>query len=68
MNASDAFLDCARECARLSRECRDRRTADALFRVSARLFCAATRDAELVVDDSQVSLQPASQAGLFAGA
>jgi hypothetical protein len=52
MHVSDVLLECAKECARLSRECGDERIADALLAVSARLLATATYDAELVMDDA----------------
>ena len=64
MNVSDVFLDCSRECARLSRECGDKQISAALFEVSARLLSAATRDAELVTDDTHPASQPYLHAGL----
>jgi hypothetical protein len=63
MQVSDVLLECAKECARLSRECGDARITDALFAVSARLLSTATYDAELVMDDAGASPQPAPQAG-----
>ena len=48
MHISDVAFECAQQCARLSLECNDRDMAQALFEISARLFAAATRDAELV--------------------
>jgi FixJ family two-component response regulator len=64
MHVSDVFLECSKECARLSRECGDEQISAALFEISARLFSAATRDADLVTDDAQAASQPASHAGL----
>jgi hypothetical protein len=57
MHVSDVLLECAKECARLSRECGDERIADALFAVSARLLSTATYDAELVMDDAGATPQ-----------
>jgi hypothetical protein len=64
MNVSDILLDCSKECARLARECRDARVTVALSDISLRLFLAATRDAELVQDDTQATSQPALHASL----
>ena len=63
MHISDVAVECAHECAHLSRECRDREIGFALFQISARLFSAATRDAELLVDDAQVTSRSALLAG-----
>ena len=63
MHISDVVLECAHQCARLSRECRDKEIGFALFEISARLFSAATRDAELLVDDAQVTSKLALHAG-----
>lgn len=63
MHISDVVLECARECARLSRECRDKEVGFTLFEISARLFAAATHDAELLVDDTQATSKPALHAG-----
>lgn len=52
MHVSDILLECARECARLSRECRDEKTAASLFAISRRLLASVTRDAELIVEDN----------------
>ena len=57
MPVSDILLESARECARLSRDCRDEQVALALFEMSARFLAAATRDAELVLEDAQDALQ-----------
>ena len=57
MHVSDILLECSKEWARLSRECRDKQIAGALFKISARLLCAATHDAELVIDDAQATPQ-----------
>ena len=46
MPITDAVFECAQECARLSHECNDREIAAALFEISARLFSAATKQAE----------------------
>ena len=57
MHISDVAMECAHECARLSRECRDKDIGFALFQISARLFSAATHDAELYqveIDDSSL--------------
>jgi FixJ family two-component response regulator len=64
MHVSDVFLECSKECARLSRECGDEQISAALFEISARLFSAATSDADLVTDDTQAASQPALRAGL----
>jgi hypothetical protein len=53
MSVSKIVLDCSVECARLARQCSDEKTAAALFAMSARLLSAATRDAELIVDDAE---------------
>ena len=60
MPVSDVLLQCSVECARLARQCLDEKTAAALFAMSARLLAAATRDAELVVDEPQAAPEPAS--------
>jgi hypothetical protein len=67
MHVSDVLVECAQECARLSRECRDKKIGLALFEVSARLYSAAVHDAELIVDDTQAALRPAPRAGAVAG-
>lgn len=67
MHVSNVLLECSKECARLSRECRDKRVADALFEISARLLCAATHDAELAVDDAQATSQPDLHFGFVRG-
>jgi hypothetical protein len=61
MNVSDVLLECAKECARLSRECGDERIADALFAMSARLLSTATYDAELVMDAAGATPQAGPQ-------
>ena len=55
MHISDVAMECAHECARLSRECRDKEIGFALFQISARLFSAAARDAELLVADAKMT-------------
>ena len=67
MHVSDVLVECAQECARLSRECRDKKIGLALFEVSARLYSAAVHDAELIVDDTQSTSRPAPRAGIVAG-
>jgi hypothetical protein len=67
MHVSDVLVECAQECARLSRECRDKKIGLALFEVSARLYSAAVHDAELIVDDTKAASRPASRAGIVAG-
>ena len=67
MHVSDALLECSKECVHLSRECRDKRVANALFEISARLLCAATHDAELAVDDAQATSQPDLSCGFVRG-
>jgi hypothetical protein len=67
MHVSDILVECAQECARLSRECRDKKIGMALFEVSARLYSAAVHDAELIVDETQAASPPASCAGAVAG-
>jgi hypothetical protein len=52
MHVSDILLECARECARLSRECRDEKAAASLFALSRRLLAAVTREAELIIEDN----------------
>ncbi len=59
MHVSDVLLECAKECARLSRECGDERIAAAIFEVSTRLLATATYDAELVMGDAEVASLPA---------
>lgn len=66
MHVSDILLECSRECARLSRECHDRKIAVTLFEISARLLSAATHDAELVAGDAQATSQSDLHFG-FAG-
>jgi hypothetical protein len=51
MSVSKVVLDCSVECARLARQCRDEKTAVALFAMSACLLSAANRDAELMMDE-----------------
>jgi hypothetical protein len=51
MSVSKVVLNCSVECARLARQCRDEKTAVALFAMSARLLSAANRDAELMMDE-----------------
>ena len=63
MPVSDVLLQCSVECARLARQCRDEKTAVALFDVSARLLAAATHDAELVTDEPQHASESAAHAG-----
>ena len=67
MHVSDVLVECAQECARLSRECRDKQIGLALFEVSARLYSAAVHDAELIVDDTEAASRPAACAGVGAG-
>jgi hypothetical protein len=67
MHVSDVLVECAQECARLSRECRDKKIGLALFEVSARLYSAAVHDAELIVDDTRAVSRPAPRAGNAAG-
>jgi len=67
MHVSDVLVECAQECARLSRECRDKKVGLALFEVSARLYSAAVHDAELIVDETQAASRPAPCAGVVAG-
>ena len=57
MHVSDVLLECAKECAQLSRECRDEQIAAALFEVSARLLSTATYDAELAMDEAVATSQ-----------
>jgi hypothetical protein len=57
MHVSDILLECSRECARLSRECREEKIAVTLLEISARLLSAATRDAELIIDDVHATPQ-----------
>jgi hypothetical protein len=57
MPVSDILLECSRECARLSRDCRDEKVALTLFEISARLPAAATHDAELVMEDARAAPQ-----------
>jgi len=54
MSVSKIVLDCSVECARLARQCRDEKTAVALFAMSARLLSAANRDAELMMDEAEL--------------
>ena len=62
MHISDVVLECAHQCAHLSRECSDKKIGFALFEISARLFSAATRDAELLVGDAHVTSKRALHA------
>jgi FixJ family two-component response regulator len=64
MHASDVFLECSREIARLSHECGDEQISAALFEISARLLSAATRNAGLVTEDGQAASQRALRTGL----
>ena len=57
MHVSDILLECSKECARLSRECRDERVAIKLFEISARLLSVVAHDAELVIDDANAASQ-----------
>ena len=57
MHVSDVLLECAKACARLSRECGDEQIAAELLAVSARLLATATWDAELVMDDAEATSQ-----------
>jgi hypothetical protein len=68
MHVSDVILECAGECARLSRQCSDKQIGFALFEISARLFSAATHDAELVMDDAPAASQSALHVAFSAGA
>jgi hypothetical protein len=63
MHISDVVMECAHQCARLSRECRDKEIGLALFEISARLFSAAMREAELSVGDAQAASKPALHVG-----
>jgi len=63
MPVSDVLLQCSVESARLARQCRDEKTAVALFAMSARLLATATRDAELVTDEPQHVPERALYAG-----
>jgi hypothetical protein len=67
MHVSDVLIECAQECARLSRECRDKKIGLALFEISARLYSAAVHEAELIVEDTQAASRPAPCAGVVAG-
>lgn len=67
MYVSDVLLECARECARLSRECRDKQMGLTLFEISARLFSAATQDSELVAGDAEAASRPALRLGCADG-
>jgi len=57
MHVSDILLECSRECARLSRECREEKLAATLLEISARLLSAATHDAELIIEDARATPQ-----------
>ena len=63
MPVSDILLECSRECARLSRECRDEKAAVTLFELSARLLAAASHDAELIIEDAHATPQSGSHFG-----
>jgi hypothetical protein len=67
MHISDVVVECAHQCARLSRECRDKEIGFALFEISARLFSAAAHDAELVLDGTQDASPPALHVRFVAG-
>jgi hypothetical protein len=67
MHVSDVLVECAQECARLSRECRDKKIGFALFEISARLYSAAVHDAELIVEDTQAASRPAPCVCVVAG-
>jgi hypothetical protein len=62
MHMSDVILDCAQQCARLSRECGDRETGIALYKISVRLMSVLEKDAELQWSEAQEASQPANQA------
>ena len=62
MHISDVALECAQECARLSRECGDRKIGIALYKISVRLASAVTQDSELQWNDAQDTSQSATQA------
>ena len=62
MHMSDVILDCAQQCARLSRECGDRETGIALYKISVRLMSVLTEDAELQWSDAEAASQAAKQA------
>jgi len=65
MHVSDILLECARECARLSRECHDEKAAASLFALSRRLLAAVSRDAELIIEENRAersSLVPIARA------
>jgi hypothetical protein len=66
MHVSDILLECSKECARLSRDCRDEKVAVTLFEISARLLSAATHDAELIIEDAHATPQSDPHFG-FAG-
>ena len=62
MHMSDVILDCAQQCARLSRECGDRETGIALYKISVRLMSVLTQDAELQWSDAAPQAQAQSHA------
>jgi len=67
MHVLDILLECSRECARLSRECRDEKVAVTLFEISTRLLSAATHDAELIIEDAHATPQSDLHFGLVDG-
>lgn len=63
MPVSDILLECSRECARLSRDCRDEKVALTLLEISARLLAAANHEAELIIEDADATPQSDLQFG-----
>jgi hypothetical protein len=51
MNLLDVVLDCSRTCLRLAAKCTDDHAAAELHLLALRLMLAATRDAELVMEE-----------------
>jgi hypothetical protein len=56
MHISDAVLDCSRRSLRLAAECTDERVAVELNLLAIRLLLAAVSDAELIIEQSPVSM------------
>ena len=57
MHISDAILDCSRRSLRLAAECTDERVAVELNLLAIRLLLAAVSDAELIIEQSPVTMR-----------
>jgi hypothetical protein len=57
MHISDAVLDCSRRSLRLAAECTDERVAVELNLLAIRLLLAAVSDAELIIEQSPVTMR-----------